>query len=184
MEMGDSGTRDRALGLLAVKRTLLLRLPPIALMLVALGGCRFAGDLVSAAAGGASAAATANPAVGIAVGVAVNSGIDATFAYILRKRQQAEQDAIASEIATMAPGERRPWRIDHTIPIGNEHGEVRVTRDIPNRLTSCKELVFSVESGEPEEANQAWYTTQACRNGARWKWALAEPATERWESLQ
>jgi hypothetical protein len=139
--MGDSRTGDRALGLLAMTRTLLLRLPSIALLLFALGGCRLAGDLISAAAGGASAAATANPAVGIAVGVAVNSGIDATFAYIERKRQQAEQDAIASEVATMAPGERRPWHIDHTIPIGNEHGEVRVTRDIPNRLTPCKELV-------------------------------------------
>jgi hypothetical protein len=84
----------------------------------------------------------------------------------------------------MAPGERRPWHIDHTIPIGNEHGEVRVTRDIPNRLTPCKELVFSVESGKAEEAKQAWYTTQACRSGARWKWALAEPATQRWDSLQ
>jgi hypothetical protein len=182
--MGDSGTRDGALGRLAVTRTLLLRLPSIAVLLVALGGCRLAGDLASAAAGGASAAATANPAVGIAVGVAVNAGIDATFAYIGRKRQQAEQDAIASEVATMAPGERRPWHIDHTIPIGNEHGEVRMTRDIPNRLTPCKELVFSVESGKAAETKQAWYTTQACRSGARWKWALAEPATERWDSLQ
>jgi hypothetical protein len=75
-------------------------------------------------------------------------------------------------------------RIDHTIPFGNEHGEVRVTRDIPNRLTPCKELVFSVESGKAEEANQAWYTAQACRSGVRWKWALAEPATQRWDSLQ
>jgi hypothetical protein len=182
--MGDRGTRDGALGRLAVTRARLLRLPPIALLLVALGGCRFAGDLVSAAAGGASAAATANPAVGIAVGVAVNSGIDAAFAYIGRKRQQAEQDAIASEIATMAAGDRRTWHIDHTIPIGNEHGEVQVTRDIPNRLAPCKELVFSVESGKGDEARRAWYTTQACRSGAGWKWALAEPATERWQSLQ
>ena len=53
----------------------------------------------------------------------------------------------------MAPGDRRPWHIDHTIPIGNEHGEVRVTRDIPNRLTPCKQLVFSVESGKAEVAH-------------------------------
>ena len=34
-------------------------------------------------------------------------------------------------------------------------------------------------SGKPEEVKQAWYTTQACRSGTRWKWALAEPATPR-----
>ena len=62
----------------------------LSLTLVTLGGCRFAGDLVAAAAGGASGAATANPAVGIAVGIAVHSGIDATVSYVVRKRQQAE----------------------------------------------------------------------------------------------
>jgi hypothetical protein len=165
-------------------RAPLARTLPVVLLLALLGGCRFAGDLVAAAAGGASAAATANPAVGIAVGVAVNAGIDATVSYIGRTRQQAEQDAIAGVVATMAVGERRPWKIEHDIPIGNEHGEVEVTRAIANRLALCKELVFSVNSGHGAEAKQAWYTTQACQQDKQWKWALAEPAVERWGSLQ
>jgi hypothetical protein len=154
----------------------------MSLVPVALGGCRFAGELVAAAAGGATGAATANPVVGIAVGVAVNSGIDATVSYITRKRQQAEQDAIAGEIATMQVGQRRPWKIEHDIPIGNEHGEVEVTRTIATPLALCKELVFSVDSDGGEK--QAWYSTEACRQGEQWKWALAEPAVERWGSLQ
>ncbi len=158
-------------------RALLLML---SLGLATLGGCRFAGELVSAAAGGASGAATGNPAVGIVVGVAVNSGIDAGVSYIIRKRQQAEQDAIAGEVATMSVGEQRPWRIEHDIPIGNEHGEVQVTRMLNTPLALCKELVFSVDDGERRD----WYATEACRQGERWKWALAEPATERWGALQ
>ena len=150
------------------------------LSLIALGGCRFTGELVAAAAGGASGAATGNPAVGIAVGIAVNSGINATVDYITRKRQQAEQDAIAGEVATMSVGDRRPWKIEHDIPIGNEYGEVQVIRMIHTPLTLCKELVFSVDDGEQRD----WYTTEACRQGERWKWALAEPTTERWGSLQ
>jgi hypothetical protein len=163
---------------------LFLRLPLLPLIVIALGGCRFAGEVVGAAAGGASAAATANPAVGIAVGIAVNSGIDATTAYIARTRQGAEQDAIAGEVATMDVGERRPWKIVHDIPIGNEHGEVQVARVIATPLATCKELVFSVEEGSGASLKRAWYTTQACRNGERWKWALAEPAVERWGALQ
>jgi hypothetical protein len=155
-------------------------LPILSLGLAALGGCRFAGELIAAGAGGASGAATANPAVGIVVGIAVNSGIDASIDYFTRKRQQAEQDAIAGEVATMTVGERRPWKIRHDIPIGNEHGEVEVTRMINTPLTLCKELVFSVDDGEQRD----WYATEACRQGERWKWALAEPTTERWGSLQ
>jgi hypothetical protein len=160
--------------------------PPtwVLLIPIALCGCRFAGDLVAAAAGGASAAATANPAVGIAVGVGVQAGIEATVSYVARKRQEAEQDAIAAQVATMQIGERRSWKIEHDIPIGNEHGEVEVTRAIPNPLTPYKELMFSVDEGSGPKMTRAWYTTQACRSGQTWKWAPAEPAVERWGSLQ
>lgn len=157
------------------------RLAAAGLLLAVLTGCRLAGDLVSAAAGGASAAATANPALGIAIGVSVHAGIDAAMNYFARKRQQAEQDAIAGEVATMQVGEQRPWRVEHDIPIGNEHGTVEVVRAIETPLTLCKDLVFSVEQSD---GTPHWYATQACRNGEIWKWALAEPAVERWDTLQ
>jgi hypothetical protein len=183
--MGDGRARNGAVGCLAVIRMPRLALVPIAsLVLIDLCGCRLSGDLLAAAAGGASGAATANPAIGVAVGIAVHAGIDATVSTIIRKRQQAEQDAIAGEVATMNLGERRPWKIEHDIPIGNEHGQVEVTRSFVTRLTTCKELVFSVESGSGATATQSSYTTYACRDGGRWKWALAEPAVERWGSLQ
>jgi hypothetical protein len=154
------------------------------LLIMALGGCHFIGDLAGAAAGGAAAAGSANPAVGIAVGVAVNSGIDALTSHVVRMRQRAEQDAIATEVASLNVGDVRQWKIEHTVPIGNEHGQVRVTRVIATPLTLCKELVFSVESGGGETLNRRWYSTQVCQNGPKWKWSLAEPAVERWGSIQ
>ena len=152
--------------------------------IISLGGCRFAGDLTAAVAGGASGAATANPAVGVAVGIGVHAGVDAAISYVLRKRQQAEQDALAGEVATMQPGERRPWKIEHDIPIGNEHGEVTVVRAWSTPLASCKELVFSVDTGRSATATRELYATNACRDGEHWKWALAESAVERWGALQ
>jgi hypothetical protein len=180
--MGDGRAGDGALGRIAVTPAVRVILVPC--ILASLCGCRFGGDLVAAAAGGATGAATANPAVGIAVGVAVNSGIDAAFDYVGRKWHQGEQDALATEVATMRAGESRPWAVHHIVPIGNEHGEVEVTRDIVTPLTACKELVFSVQSGRGTRTSEEWYSTQVCQDGARWKWALAEPATERWGALQ
>jgi hypothetical protein len=179
----SDGAVGRAPVIIASRMPHPIVLPGLLLTLISVSGCRFAGDLLAAAAGGASGAATANPAVGIAVGVGVQAGMDATISYIIRKRQQAEQDAIATEVATMDDGERRPWKIEHDIPIGNEHGEVQVTRVFSALLTSCKEIAFSVESGGSPATRQT-YTTTACRNGDQWKWALAEPSVERWGSLQ
>jgi hypothetical protein len=167
-----------------VRRSGRVLLPLFPFVLIILSGCRFVGELAGAAAGGATAAASANPLVGVAVGVAVNSAIDAGTNYITRKRQQAEQDAIAAEVATMTVGDRRPWKIRHDIPIGNEHGEVEVTRVIATPIAMCKELLFSVDSGSGDQPKRAWYATQTCEQGQRWKWALAEPAVERWGFLQ
>lgn len=149
-----------------------------------LAGCKTAGDLVAAAAGGASAVATANPAVGVAVGVGVQAATASAIKYVLRKRQQAEQEAIAGTVGTMKIGQTRSWEIRHDIPIGNEHGTVQVTRLIPNPLAICKEAVFSVIDGNGPAAPRAWYTTTVCRQQKLWEWAIAEPAVERWGYLQ
>lgn len=165
-------------------RSLIPRLAMLTVLAGGLAGCTAAGDLVAAAAGGASALATANPAVGVAVGVGVQAATDTAINYVLRKRQEAEQDAIAGTVGTMEVGQSRSWKIRHDIPIGNEHGTVQVTRLIPNPLAVCKEAVFSVIDGNLPAAPRAWYTATLCRQQKRWKWAIAEPAVERWGYLQ
>ncbi|MGH7121884.1 MAG: hypothetical protein ACREFP_23310 [Acetobacteraceae bacterium] len=168
----------------AVSRSWIPRLAMATVLAGSLGGCKFAGDVVAAGAGGASAAATANPAVGVAIGIGVQAATEAIIKYVMRKRQQAEQDAIAKTVGTMDVGESRRWKIRHDIPIGNEHGTVQVTRLIQNPLAVCKEAVFSVIDGHRPDAPRAWYTTTVCRQATRWKWAMAEPAVERWGYLQ
>ena len=65
---------------------------------------------------------------------------------------------------------------------GDAYGEVRVIRLIQTPLALCKEALFSVAAGEGEE--REWFSTTACDEGDRWRWAAAEPAVERWGNLQ
>lgn len=154
---------------------LLLTVLPVA-------ACNNAGTITGLVAGGAAGGATANPAIGYAVAVGTAAAADEAFKYYGRLTQNAEQNAIATAGGGLAPGMAAPWRIEHTIPIGDEHGEVRLVRDIPNPLAPCREIAFSVVGGK--HGQPRWYTTTICRQPERWKWALAEPATARWGYLQ
>jgi hypothetical protein len=148
-----------------------------------LPGCTSAGSIAGAVTGAASGSGSANPAVGYAVGIGTKAAVDALSRYISRKRQQAEQDQIADAVGGLAVGQGTTWRIDHKIPVGNQHGYVTVVRDIPNVLAPCKEVAFTVLVGKADERRGTFVTT-ACRQGAQWKWAQAEPATRRWGFLQ
>jgi hypothetical protein len=77
-----------------------------------------------------------------------------------------------------------PWKIEHDIPIGNEHGDVMVADMIDNALTRCKKVVFTVIDGDKPDSPRGRFVTTVCHDGQVWKWAEAEPATERWGSLQ
>jgi len=55
---------------------------------------------------------------------------------------------------------------------------------IASPLTTCKEIVFSVDEGGPAKPLGPLYTTTLCWRGDRWKWAAAEPAVPRWGYLQ
>jgi hypothetical protein len=197
--MGLGGARHRTLGVAAVSAVASNRaaaasctrrpLRAIGLLtalaaLAALGGCNTIGGFAGAAAAVSTGAVTANPAIGIGVGVAVQAGTDAGIKYATRKWQQAEQDAIAAEVGGMAVGETRPWAIKHSIPYGNEQGEVQVTEVIKTPLTDCKGMLFSVVAGKGDKQTRAWYASTACRQGNHWKWAVAEPAVPRWGNLQ
>jgi hypothetical protein len=145
------------------------------------GGCKAAPEIAGVVAGGVTGGATASPAIGFAVGVATDAAATAAFQYVGRVRQGAEQDAIAQIAGALPVGGAADWKIEHTIPIGNEHGALRVTRKIESPLTDCKEVVFSVDEGTEK---RDWYATDICRLANNWAWAAAEPAVERWGYLQ
>lgn len=150
------------------------------LLLPVLGGCTSFSEIAGLVAGGGTGAATANPALGFAVGVGVQAGVDELSKWYQRSRSHGEQDAIA-EAAGIAPLDTpESWAIHHTIPIGDEHGQFLVAREFATPLTTCREVVFLVESGKQQRP----FTTTVCRDTEGWRWATAEPAIARWGFLQ
>ncbi|MFC0406612.1 hypothetical protein [Roseomonas elaeocarpi] len=147
------------------------------LLLVPLAGCGVGAELTGAAVGIAAGTVTGNPALGFGIAVGTQAGVQAGLNWAVRVRARGEQDAVAEAIGSLVPGEVRPWRIEHDIPIGNEHGEVRLVREMVTPLATCREALFSVSEGD-------WFVTTACRQGEHWKWAAAEPAVPRWGALQ
>jgi hypothetical protein len=175
--VGLGGTGDRALGLLAVRLLLVAAV-------VLLAGCNATVQIAAVVGGGAAGGVTGNPAVGFAVGVAIDAGATYVVRYYGRSRQGAEQDAIAQVAGDLPVGTEATWKIEHTIPIGDEHGQLRVVRAIDTPLTACKEIAFSVDEGKGDKLKRAWFISDVCKQAARWKWASAEPAVERWGFLQ
>lgn len=149
-----------------------------------LNGCSSIGGIAGAAAGVASGIVSSNPAVGYAVGIGVQAATDATTKYVFRHWQQAEQDEIAAIAGHLDLDHSSRWAITHSLPYGNEHGEVRVTRVFNTPLALCKEILLSIDTGKEAQLKRAWYTANVCRNDDIWKWAVAEPAVKRWGSLQ
>ncbi len=164
-----------------------MRLRDVLPMLAAgllLTGCKAVPQITGFLTGATAGAATGSPAIGFAVGVATDAAATAGVRYYGRSRQNGEQDAIAQVAGSLEVGERHDWKIEHTIPFGNEHGELYVVRRIDTPLALCKEIVFSVDEGEEAKRKRAWYTTSVCRQADHWKWAAAEPAVPRWGYLQ
>ena len=159
------------------------RLALAALSLALLGGCGAIGGFVGAATGIVTSVATSNPAIGLAAGIAAQAGTNEAVRTFSRRRHRGEQEAIASIVGDMKPGETREWQREHAIGSGSDRGEVRVVRLIETPLARCKELLFSQVRGEGENTSRAWFTTTACEHGGTWRWAAAEPAVERWGNL-
>ncbi|WP_431268131.1 hypothetical protein [Dankookia sp. P2] len=166
--------------------------PPLAalLALFLLPGCQAVlTETTSALAGitGASVASGigADPAVTTGIGLGVQALGRAGLQYAQRKTHGAAQDRIAAAAGPLPVGGTAAWKTNHTIPVEpNERGQVAVSRVISTGELDCKEIVFSVEEGEDAKATRAFYLAAVCRDGKGWKWASAEPATERWGSLQ
>jgi hypothetical protein len=135
------------------------------------------------AAAGISSGATKNAAVGTGIGLGVAPAADAGLRYAERRVHAAEQDQIAATAGPLAPGQVAAWSVVHTVPIERDkHGQVAVFRSIAQGGFRCKEIVFSV-LGDKGEA-EGFYTSAICWDGARWRWAQAEPSTARWAGMQ
>ena len=154
------------------------------LPLLLLAGCQSLTNVFAVGTGLVVGGATSNPALGFFAGVAVDAAGTYAQRTYSRTRAHAEQEAIAGAAGDLAVGGGADWKIEHTIPIGNEHGELKVVRLIESPLATCKEVVFSVVDGHGPTAPRAWYDADICRERDHWHWASAEPAVERWGFLQ
>ena len=132
-----------------------------------------------------AAGITSDAAVATGIGVGVQSLAQAGVQRAQRSFHTTLQDRIAGIAGPLAVGEVASWEVSHPVPIEpDSRGEVTVSRKVGARALDCREIVFSVENGPRAESGKGFYVAMICRDGARWKWASAEPATERWGSLQ
>ncbi len=134
---------------------------------------------------GIAGSVTRNATVGAGIGLGVAALADTGLKYVERRVHRAEQDSIASTAGPLEVGAVAPWHIAHDIPIeDDEHGDVTVARALGSDTFACKEIVFSVDTVQKSQPVRAFYTATICRDGQSWKWATAEPSTDRWGGLQ
>jgi hypothetical protein len=158
----------------------------------ALSGCSSLyseGAVAGAGIAGAAVAGkvTSNAAVATGIGLGAVAAARAGVQYSERVVHRNTQDGIAKVAGPLDVGAIAPWSVTHTFPIeSDEHGRVTVSRTISTGALDCKEIVFSVDTNATKNvaASSAFYVASICRDGDNWKWASAEPATERWGALQ
>jgi len=127
---------------------------------------------------------TSNPGIGIGVGIAVQAATDEAVKRVMKSLHGDQQTAIAAMAGELPVGETKPWRVKHALLVENGHGEVRVLREFDSALATCREFAFSVVDGEKPGAPADWFVASICKDQDGWKWASAEPAVERWGTLQ
>jgi hypothetical protein len=170
---------------------------PILAAPLLLGGCSSVLTQSAGAGAGIGAAAishaiTTNGAVTAGVGLGAQAAALAGVQYLEKQVHEKEQNTIAGAAGDVPVGGVGTWSVTHEIPIeDDQHGELTVTRDITPDVPAgdaaafvCKEIIFSVDTTQDHQPHRDFYTADVCRDGAVWKWATAEPATERWGALQ
>jgi hypothetical protein len=164
--------------------------PALACVTAMLGGCTSVLTEGSSAGAGIAGAAVAhgvthNAGVTTGIGLGVQAAAMAGLKYTERKVHQTEQDRIAAVVGDLPVGAVAHWQVVHSVPIeADEQGEVTVSRLLGDVDFACKEIVFSVDHRDKHGISRDFYTADVCRDGTQWKWATAEPATERWGALQ
>ncbi len=163
--------------------------PALLLVAGALGGCGSVlteGTATGAGIAGAgiAGAVSKNATVGAAIGLGVAAGANAGLLYVERNVHNKTQDSIAAVAGPLPEGAVAAWSVTHTIPIElNQHGEVAVSRAIEGPDFACKEIIFSVDA-DHNTSERSFFIAYICRDGDKWRWASAEPATARWGALQ
>jgi hypothetical protein len=130
---------------------------------------------------------TNNAAVATGIGLGVVAAARAGVQYSQRVIHRNTQDGIAQVAGPLDVGGVAAWSVTHSVPLEEDgHGRVTVSRTISTGELDCKEIVFSVDQDATPNvpATSAFYVASICRDGNAWKWASAEPATERWGALQ
>ncbi len=172
-------------------RILSLRSPAAGLLLLLaapLAGCgSFLTESTATGAGiagaGIAGAISKDATVGAAIGLGVAAGANAGLLYVERNVHDNTQNSIAEAAGKLSEGDVAEWHSTHVLPIElDQHGQVAVSRQIQGPDFFCKEIIFSVD--HDKDAERSFFTAYICRDGARWRWATAEPATARWGSLQ
>ena len=162
----------------------------LGLSVISLGGCESlltegTADVAGVAGTGAASLVTHSATAAAAIGLGVNSAANEGLKYVRRQVHGTEQDAIAASAGPLTDGAIGAWQVSHTLPIErDEHGQVVVARSFGAGPFRCKEIVFSVDTVRKEGTDRAFYTATVCQDGANWRWASAEPATDRWGGLQ
>jgi hypothetical protein len=173
-----------------LKGPIALTIPTIAALAAALSAC---GPLLTEGAGagagiagaGIAGAVTKNAAITSGIGLGVNAAALAGVKALEKSVHKTEQEQIAQVAGPLDVGQTAPWSISHRMRVErNEHGVLTVSRLIRAGDLDCKEVIFSVDTVVKMGPQRAFYTTTVCRDGQTWKWASAEPATERWGALQ
>src|ERR1044072_2066598 len=140
-----------------------------------IAGAALAAEVTSTAAGA--------PGTGLGAGAAARAAVQSSERVVHKN----PQDGIARIAGPLEVGAVAPWSVTHSMPIeDDEHGRVTVSRAISTGALDRKEIVFSVDQTATKNvpASSAFYVASICRDGDNWKWASAEPATERWGALQ
>lgn len=150
--------------------------------LFGLAGCGTLGSTVTGVATAGVAAtvgtATGNPYLGLLAGAGASYGIDQGVKYAERRITDNVHGAIATAAAPLDVGQAADWRVTEKLPLSGRTGTVEVAR-LFGAAIPCKDVVFTV--GDAPDLN----VTTICRaRDGKWRWALAEPATGRWGSLQ
>ena len=145
-----------------------------------------AGEIAGIGGAAMADAVTSSAGVAAGIGLGAHAAARAGVSYWQREVHRASQERIAGAAGPLKVGQVATWRSEHRAPMeGGEQGRVTVSRIVSTKLLECKEVVFSVDATDDRgPVRSAFYVAMLCRDGAQWRWASAEPSTQRWGGLQ